>query len=490
MDNILELQKEVTEVKPLELPINRKELPKFNTDCLPKVIADYVEYSSNVMQQPKQYIATASLVSIAGLLGNKVCLEVNSQKAYPILWGMLIGDSGTGKTPSINEPLKFIKEIDQDNLRAYAKEFQAYSTAKDIYDIELNELKNNFKKAEKNKKESIKNEIVDFGKLSPIKPYSREIILNTATKEAFLKKISNDSPNGLLLEIDELMDFIKSLVRSEKVEDHKLYVEAYNNGEFKSETISRGMQVVDNVTVSIIGGVQTSRLLDFTKSYDGSGLLARFQLIPLAEKQLREYREPNISTLYTLPYQSMLNELNKIPQRFNIIDNERVKSEPKKYSYTKEAKSLYADWFDNNEKVKNESGQSDLMIEYLGKANNTFHALALIYHLAYKNSGNHISKEVVQKVIASLNYFYDCADYLYSDNFNKSLDLAKKIVDIKPKLKNKNGFSIGDITRSKSSFRVLGKDLVQEALDVLEQYHHIKKTNNKGTKYNKYYWLY
>ncbi len=78
-----------------------------------------------------------------------------------------------------------------------------------------------------------------------------------------------------------------------------------------------------------------------------------------------------------------------------------------------------------------------------------------------------------------------CADYLYGYNFNKSLDLAKKIVNIKTKLKKKNGLVL-DITRSKNSFRDLDKELVQEALDILEQYHHIKKTNKQGVKYTKY----
>ncbi|MFV9931546.1 MAG: hypothetical protein AB8V03_04035 [Francisella endosymbiont of Hyalomma asiaticum] len=42
---------------------------------------------------------------MAGLLGNKVCLEVDNKQIYSILWGMLICDNGMGKTPSINEPM-------------------------------------------------------------------------------------------------------------------------------------------------------------------------------------------------------------------------------------------------------------------------------------------------------------------------------------------------------------------------------------------------
>ncbi|AEB27870.1 DUF3987 domain-containing protein [Francisella hispaniensis] len=487
--NVLKYASEIAEPKPLPLPSDRKELPIFNIDCLPKIIADYVDNLANTIQQPRQYIATSCLVSMAGLLGNKVCLDVDNRKAYPILWGMLIGDSGTGKTPSINEPMQPIKEIDKQFLDDYKKDYASYQTVLELYDIELKTLKSNLKDSkDEHKKESIRKEIEAFKKLKPIKPYSREICINTATKEALLSQLADDSPNGLILEIDELMDFIQSINRTEKIEDHKLYVESFNSGSFKSKTISRGTQYIDNVTISVIGGVQTQRLLEFTNKYNGSGLLGRFQLIPIAEKQQRKRKNIKLDFGVKSEYLNLLNKLKNIPQRFNIVDNEKVIEEPKKYSYTNDADSLYTKWYDKNHEVIKENGQSDLMIEYLGKATNTFHALALIYHLADNHDSDHISKEVVEKVIATLDYFYDCADYLYGYNFNKSLDLAKKIVNIKSKLKKKNGFTIGDVTRE-TVFRKLDKELVQEALDTLEQYHHIIKTDKQGVKYTKYDWL-
>ena len=494
MSNILEMQKDIAEPKSLPLPSDRKELPIFDIEILPKTIGDYVSSLANIHKHSIQYLATSSLVSIAGLLGNKVCIELNERKIYPILWGMLVGDSGTGKSPSIGYPMQPIKEIDKQFLDDYLKDYANYQTVLEIYDIELKTLKTNLKNCkDDNKKDDVRNGIKDFQKTKPIKPYSREICINKATKEALLSQIADDSPNGLLLEVDELMDFINLISRSDRIEDHQLYVEAYNNGSFKSKTISRGTQYVDNVTVSIIGGVQTQRLVDYTNKYNGSGLLARFQLIPIAEKyqrikSLETLENTKLSFGVESEYLNLLNRLKQIPQRFDIVDNEKVKAEPKKYYYTSEAKSLYVDWFNKSENRKLESGQSDLMVEYLGKADNTFHTLALIYHLVDNQDSKHITKDTIAKVITTLGYFYNCADYLYGYNFSKSLELAKKIANMRTKLNNKNGFSAGDITRV-TGFRSLDKDLVQEALDVLEQYHHIKKTGKKGTKYIKYYWL-
>ena len=490
MMDVLKYASDIAEPKPLPLPSDKKQLPIFNKDMLPKVIGDYVNEVASKKQIPIQFIASSSIVSIAGLLGNKACLEDDDRLVYPILWGMLVGDSGTGKTPCIDYPMGFIKEIDKQFIDVYSKEYADYRTTLDIYDIELKTLKTNLKDSnDEHKKESIKNHIIEFTKTKPIKPFSREICINKATKEALLSQISDDSPNGLILEIDELMDFINSITRAERIEDHQLYVEAYNGGSYKSKTISRGTQCISNVTISIIGGVQTQRLIDFTNKYNGSGLLARFQLIPIAEKKQRYYSDIKLDFEVKSDYANLVNRLNKIPQRFNIVDNEKVTVEPKKYYYTKEAKSLYIDWFNNNEKIKLENGQSDLMVEYLGKADNTFHSLALIYHLADNQDSDHIAQETINMVVSTLKYFYDCADYLYGYNFSKSLDLAKKIASMKTKLDNKNGFTRSDITRSKNSFRDLDKELVQEALGILETYHHIKQSEKQGASSTKYDWL-
>ncbi len=120
-----------------------------------------------------------------------------------------------------------IKEIDKQFLDDYLKDYANYQTALELYDIELKTLKAKLKDCKEEQKQSIKEEIEAFKKLKPIKPYSREICINTATKEALISQLADDSPNGLILEIDELMDFIQSIIKSEKIEDHKLYVEAF-----------------------------------------------------------------------------------------------------------------------------------------------------------------------------------------------------------------------------------------------------------------------
>ncbi len=410
MSNALELTTiddnlEILKGKPRELPKKDKQIPVFDKVMLPGVICDYVYDLANVIQQPVQYVSCASLTSLAGLLGNKVRLDINEKrKVTPVLWSMLVGESGTGKTPSIQETIKPLKVIDDECYDKYQEELEEYKIKLEFEKNEIDEykakLKNYDKLSEKDKtlitKEDLQAKIIELEKAKTIKPFSREVYINQATKEALIKQLSEDSPNGLLIDIDELIDWLNSITRPDKSDDHGLYVSGYNGHSYKSKTVLRDTQKVDSITLSIIGGVQTNRLLEFTKKYSGSGLLARFQLIPIAEKSLRVYKEDALNSNAEAKYISLINNLKNIPERFNIIDNEVVKSEPVIYQYTNEAKSIYIQWFNEVQKDIQRSDHSDLMIEYLGKADNTFHTLALIYHLADNQDTNIIAKDTVE----------------------------------------------------------------------------------------------
>ncbi len=86
-------------------------------------------------------------------------------------------------------------------------------------------------------------------------------------------------------------------------------------------------------------------------------------------------------------------------------------------------------------------------------------------------------------------YLYECANYLYGDDFDEVRNVAQKIIDRKSKFNNKNGFSVGDVARLKI-FKSQNRESLDSALEMLVNYNHIQKTNNFGVKYVKYKWLY
>ena len=480
--------------KPLELENTNREVPRLDMECLPKVIKDFVNEASEVLQQPKQYVAISSLVGIAGVLGNKVCVKPHENRtAYPVLWGMLLGESGTGKTPSIQEAIKPIKDIDRRLFDTYMEQHQEYKITLDLFDEEMARLKMEYKRAKaQDLRNDIKDSIVELSKQKPIKPFSREIYTNKATKEALTKKVAENSPNGLLLDIDELMDWLETITKKDRRAEQQLFIEGYNVQSSKSETVGRGTEYIDNLALSIVGGVQTDRYLSFLDSYTGSGLVARFQMLAIAKKQRREPPSGKaISTSTLLAYRSLFESLRAIKERVDIVNtNEIAKAPPQEFYYSEEAKLMYTDWFKSVEDKRHKKNQNDLMIEYLGKSDNTFHSLALIFHLCSGSNSRYISEETTMSVVFFMMYLIECAEWLFTDK-DDVLNMAEYILTKPFKEQPKNfTFTASSLGVKWSSIKRKANnnnDLIAESLELLCSRNYLVENGySSNSKYKKY----
>jgi hypothetical protein len=97
---------------------------KFPVECLPPVLRDYcLEVAKSTNTDPA-YIATFALPVLSSTIGSHVVLEVKSGWTVPaILWTMVLANSGSGKSPTLNSAIhplikmqrQFDRESDEDN---------------------------------------------------------------------------------------------------------------------------------------------------------------------------------------------------------------------------------------------------------------------------------------------------------------------------------------------------------------------------------------
>ncbi len=83
---------------------------------------------------------------------------------------------------------------------------------------------------------------------------------------------------------DELSAFLTNLERKEYQTDRAFYLTAFNgDDQFTYDRIERGTIFIPNATVSIIGGIQPSRILPFIRNVlygkGNDGFLQRFQML-------------------------------------------------------------------------------------------------------------------------------------------------------------------------------------------------------------------
>lgn len=113
---------------------------------------------------------------------------------------------------------------------------------------------------------------------------ARRYIINDSTIEKIVELLA-ENPNGLLLYRDELMGLIRSFDRDGRQQDRQFFLEAWNgSGSFTGDRIVRGTTHVEDLTVSILGGIQPAPLAAYLNSaiagnkYD-DGFVQRFQLL-------------------------------------------------------------------------------------------------------------------------------------------------------------------------------------------------------------------
>ena len=104
------------------------------------------------------------------------------------------------------------------------------------------------------------------------------MIMDTTIESA--QEILKDSPNGVLLEDDELSGWFDAMYKYTGArgaqKDRSFWLQAYNGGPKTVDRIVRGTVHIPNLSISIIGGTQPGPLRKLSNSGEDDGLLQRF----------------------------------------------------------------------------------------------------------------------------------------------------------------------------------------------------------------------
>src|SRR5680860_651762 len=89
------------------------EMPASEFDTVFGPWADWLRSAAEVKGAPVDFVALALLSTASAIVGNtRWAVPWDGWKEPPIIWGMLIGDPSSGKSPALDAILDPIKEID------------------------------------------------------------------------------------------------------------------------------------------------------------------------------------------------------------------------------------------------------------------------------------------------------------------------------------------------------------------------------------------
>lgn len=451
----------------------RSHLPgvkAFDAELLPDRLRDYVMDVSDRQQAPPDFAAVAGLCGIAAIAGNEVRIKPKSHDDWeivPNLWGAIIGRPSAMKSPAMRAALAPVFAL-QEHARL------DWETAKKEREIDaaMNEIgaKDAAKEAakamkagDKDRARSLIAQHMDGGEDEASCP---RLIVNDASVEK-LGELLNENRHGLLLVRDELAGFLSRMGAEEHQSERAFYLEAFNgDGSFTYDRIGRGTVCIERATVSIIGGVQPSRVAPLVRGamsgVSDDGLLQRFSLAVWPD-DLKDWgwidRSPN--TRARLAYEAAFQELHIYARNL---------SAPAVLRFDSDAQEMFRDWMVELQAEARSGRLPGAFESHLLKMPKAVAALALLFELIEGGREN-VGVMATGRALDWADYLRGHALRLYGAGAVTAENGARLIAERRDQLPER--FTARDVHR-KAWAGLYDREAVADALELMVEAGHIR----------------
>jgi Protein of unknown function (DUF3987) len=326
------------QVQPLFDPWGQYVVPEFPLDVLPPVARDFVAAQSVVVGCDPSALAMAVLAAFSGALDHRFSLKMLRNGQWwerPRLWVLLVSDPSGKKTPIINAATKPLEQHERHlRDRAEADWKQHLESGGDP-------------KAERRKP-------------------PRFVVFDSTIEK--LGDILSRTPRGLLVKRDEFSGWIGGMEKYSHSArgigaDRGFWLQAFDGGPFTVDRISRGELYIQNLSVSLIGGIQPARLAEI-QGLTSDGLLQRFLPVMMRASKLAQDHPSDDEA-----YAGLVREL--------------IFAKPQRLIMTDDALATMSDLRHHLHNVEQAAGGlADGFQAFVGKLAGLAGSLALILHMA------------------------------------------------------------------------------------------------------------
>ncbi|WP_022851529.1 YfjI family protein [Limisalsivibrio acetivorans] len=480
--------------RPEEFEKGLRPVIKLTSGMLPKAYRDFIVDVSYRLQVPLEYIAVPLITLTGSLIGRELKVipkrKDTSWKVVPNLWGIVVGDPSTKKSPALtaalNRPIRYLEnEISKHYSEKYENERDAINTV--IKGLEVKKCKATTIQEARNITMEIRKHKENLSSI----PSKRQLKINDVTAEALMELLS-ENPQGLLYYRDEISALLDSLNKKGYEQKKTILLESWNgDSPYHDHRIGRKSIKVEHACLSIVGGIQPEVLIqhisESLRKKGNDGFIQRFQLMVYPDTAERKYTDESNNDKAQETVYSILNKLTFLDYR-SIFDSLESKSgNDNIIRFNSEAQKVFEDW-DKELIARTVEMDSCMLGQHISKYESLLPSLALIFHLTdicSENFEKNISVESLKLAIQWCEYLESHAMRLYDINedyiYNVSKSLSKKLRNEDNDLPTP--FKVADIKRKGWSM-LENTEVIKDALEYLEQLNWIKsvKPTNRGSK--------
>lgn len=456
-------------VQPQMLPPALRPVPKLDASHLPEALKDAVVDLADRLQCPPDYLAVAMLSAAGAVVGNKVGIfpyaNDESWEVYPALWGGIVGDPGSKKTPSLQSAHKPLQHLESQASQKYAQDMQAHKQAMQSH--------------EKAVEAWSKNKGSGFKPVPPVEPKRQRYVVHDSTYQA-LGVILADNPRGILALADELSGLLQSLDTAGQEAARGFYLTGWSGtGGYSFDRVGRGSITLDRYCISVFGGFQPDRVKAYVQfsqrgSTKNDGLLQRFQLLvwpdPVGNFQLVD-RAPDQAAISR--YHQAVIGLPKQAEQ-SLQGARRLHNGSQLLHFTPTAQLAFNDWYVLNEKMLASGGLDPARQSHFAKYRSLVPALALLFHLLDGHTGS-VCEDCLSRALLFAKYLKKHADRIYASVSGHDHAAVRMLAERLLGGQLKDGFTCRTLTL-KGWAGLATKEQAQAAIDALVEYNWLIET--------------
>lgn len=402
------IKKAIKEIEPIEVtPV--EEVP-FPIDIFPAEIQAYLKECNSTLDSSIDYMGCSLLWLCSIIIGNSIHIEVKRGWYEPaVLWVAVVGKAGIGKTPSINNIISPLNEINNREIKRYFKDLQKYEA---------------YEKLAKNEKEN-------HEEIKP--PLKTQFIGNDITLEA-LVELHSESKNAVGVFKDELNGWFKDMNKYREGSDLEFWLSSWSGKSVSLNRKTSKSSFVDKPFIPVLGGIQPSILQDFyTAKNKDNGFVDRL-LLTNPEMKVERYntKEMHQSSIdwYRHTIQAFYDFI-----KFHLIrdEDEFGDIQPYRAVLSKEAKTEWERVFNQITDLQNDDNENEYMKSMLPKQKSYIPRFALLLHVldSFMNDNTQpdyfkITKEAILKAEKLAYYFIAMAKKLKV--YNTEIDELKTVI--------------------------------------------------------------
>jgi hypothetical protein len=290
-------------VAPAPIERGHDRFQAFPTELLPSRLRTFVTAVAAAIGCDESFVALPVLAACAGAIGNSRCLLVKEGWTVgAILWCVLIGESGTQKSPPLDVALQPLKRRQHEWAADYQRQLVDFRAAE----------------AAKRKKVPPGPSLGTISAEQLTQPIQRRCLVSDATIES-LVDILHDNPRGVLLARDELVGWIASFDKYSSKGSasadvgHWLSIYSGKHIVVDRKTGDRRSLFVPHPAVSICGSIQPGTLKQaIGREHRENGLMARLLLTAPPRRQ-KQWSDHSISPVVKQDYEALIEALLDVP---------------------------------------------------------------------------------------------------------------------------------------------------------------------------------